>query len=213
MGAESELVLARHGEAVCNVAGVLGGPRSCMGLTDVGRAQVERLAARLSAEHAARAFEALYASPRRRVTETAEILASALGLPVTVKPELRGPDHGSGDGQSWRQVEDAFGGPPQFDPDRAYAKGSDTWNGYMRRATAALALVLRQHPGGRVLVVGHGETIEAAHTLFLGLDPAASQRVRFVTDHACLVRWRHTVDRYGNGTWVLVAHNDIRHLG
>lgn len=212
MRVETELVLARHGEAACNVAGILGGPRSCTGLTDRGRAQVARLAVRLAAEHATRPFVGLYASPRLRVAETAEILGETIGLPVTVEPELRGPDHGEGDGLSWRMVEDAFGGPPQLDPDRAYAQGSDTWNGYLRRVTAALDLVLDRHMGGRLLVVGHGETIEAAHALLLGPAGSATLRVGFVTDHACLVRWRYEVDGHGNATWVLVTHNDTCHL-
>ena len=42
------IVLVRHGEAVCNVSGVCGGPIGCTGLTDRGRAQVAVLADRLA---------------------------------------------------------------------------------------------------------------------------------------------------------------------
>ena len=35
----TRLVLVRHGEAECNVAGIVGGPQGCTGLTDLGRVQ------------------------------------------------------------------------------------------------------------------------------------------------------------------------------
>ena len=47
MGVTSELLLTRHGQAQCNVAGVVGGPKTCTGLTDLGRRQVKGLATRL----------------------------------------------------------------------------------------------------------------------------------------------------------------------
>ena len=33
----TRIVLVRHGEAVCNVSGVVGGARGCTGLTELGR--------------------------------------------------------------------------------------------------------------------------------------------------------------------------------
>lgn len=44
---ETELLLARHGEAECNVRGVAGGDLGCTGLTGRGRVQAARLAGRL----------------------------------------------------------------------------------------------------------------------------------------------------------------------
>jgi hypothetical protein len=44
----TRIVLIRHGEAVCNVNGIVGGERGCTGLTDLGRRQVVALAERLS---------------------------------------------------------------------------------------------------------------------------------------------------------------------
>jgi SAM-dependent methyltransferase len=43
----TELVIARHGEAHCNVLGVVGGERGCTGLTDLGHRQATQLATRL----------------------------------------------------------------------------------------------------------------------------------------------------------------------
>ena len=66
-----ELVMVRHGEAVCNVRGVLGGALGCTGLTADGRAQASRLAGRLADEHARKPFDAFYATPRLRVRQPA----------------------------------------------------------------------------------------------------------------------------------------------
>ena len=42
--AATRLVLVRHGEAACNVGGVVGGRRGCTGLTELGRRQATALA-------------------------------------------------------------------------------------------------------------------------------------------------------------------------
>ena len=43
----TRMVLVRHGEAVCNVNGIVGGVIGCTGLTELGRRQISALAARL----------------------------------------------------------------------------------------------------------------------------------------------------------------------
>lgn len=212
MTVTTELVLARHGEAACNVAGIVGGDHGCTGLTPQGRRQVERLAARLTREHADHPFDVVYTTPRRRVQETAEIVTRTLGLPVVVEADLRGPDHGEADGRPWHDIKTAFGGPPQHNPDQPYAPGSESWNAYLDRAIRILEIILARHHGRRVLVLAHGETIEAAHTLLLNLAPGTCRHARFVTDHACLTHWQRHVNRLNQAVWMLLKHNDTRHL-
>jgi probable phosphoglycerate mutase len=212
MTVTTELLLARHGEAACNLAGIVGGDRGCTGLTPQGRQQVNHLAARLAREHAQRPFDVVYTTPRRRVRETAEIVTQALRLPATIEADLRGPDHGDADGRPWQEIKTAFGGPPQHHPDQPYAPGSESWNAYLHRATHALDQILTRHQGQRILVLAHGETIQAAHTLLLGLLPGTCRHAGFLTDHACLTRWQHHVNRLGQTAWMLAAHNDTRHL-
>ncbi|MEU1964134.1 histidine phosphatase family protein [Micromonospora sediminicola] len=208
----TELVIARHGEAACNVAGIVGGELGCTGLTDLGRNQAEQLAARLASEHANRPYAAFYATPRLRVTQTAEIITRALHLPATIDPDLRGPDHGDADGQPWAEVKTTFQGPPQHSPDRQYASGSETWNEYLDRATTALRKILARHDGERILIAAHGETVEAAHSLLLGLPRNACLRLGFVTHHASIARWHRPTNRFGRTIWQLASHNDTRHL-
>lgn len=209
MAVITTLILTRHGEAYCNIDLVAGGTRGCTGLTGQGRRQVKRLARRLQAEEPC---DVLYAAPRRRTQESAAILAAVLGLPVTTEPGLSGPHHGQADGQPWDQIKTSFGGPPQSDPGRPYAPGSETWNQYLARASTALAAIVRRHHGQRILIAGHGETSDAAAMLFLGPAPGFSTRAGFETGHAALTRWHLHRNRYGQELWMLAAHNDIRHL-
>jgi len=206
----TELILARHGEAHCNV---VGGPRTCTGLTGVGRDQVACLATRLSAEHTLnRPIDALYSAPRRRVAETGQILAERLTLRAHSDSGLDGPEHGDADGRAWLDVKTAFAGPPSARPDRPYAQGAETWNRYLDRATAYLGELLDRHTGQRVLLACHSETIAAAHALLLGLPPQDRGRVGFVTDHASITRWQQHRNRFGRTQWMLAVHNDTAHL-
>jgi len=209
MAVITTLILTRHGEAHCNVARVAGGDRACTGLTQRGRHQVGLLASRLQAEEPC---DVLYATSRRRTQESAEILSATLGLPVNIEPGLSGPHHGEADGQLWDEIKVAFGGPPQSDPDRPYAPGSETWNQYLARASAALEGIVQRHQGQRVLIAGHGETTDAAAMLFLGLTPGFCTRVGFETGHAALTRWHMQRNQLGQELWILAAHNDARHL-
>lgn len=144
--------------------------------------------------------------------ESAEIITRALGLPVVVEADLRGPDHGEADGRPWHDIKTASGGPPQHNPDQPYAPGSESWNAYLDRAIRILEIILARHDGRRVLVLAHGETIEAAHTLLLNLPPGTCRHARFVTDHACLTHWQRHVNRLNQAVWMLLTHNDTRHL-
>ncbi|POX55375.1 hypothetical protein C3489_11185 [Streptomyces sp. Ru71] len=114
----ARLVIARHSQARCNVEGRVGGPKTCTGLTSTGHHQAHLLAAHLAAEAqgGGSVFDAVRAGTRPRVHETGTILAEALDLPLITDPGLDGPEHGDADGRSWREVEDAFQGSPDAQP-------------------------------------------------------------------------------------------------
>jgi probable phosphoglycerate mutase len=171
MAVITTLILTRHGEAHCNVDHIVGGDIACTGLTARGRHQVELLAGRL---HAEEPCHVLYATARRRTQESAEILSGRLEVPIHVEPGLTGPHHGEADGRPWDEIKTAFGGPPHSDPDRSYAPGSETWNQYLARASAALADIVQRHHGQRILIAGHGETVDAAACSSSALPPASA---------------------------------------
>ncbi|MFI0990419.1 histidine phosphatase family protein [Streptomyces exfoliatus] len=213
MTVTTRLTIARHGQARCNVDGRVGGPKTCTGLTDHGRDQIELLAARLAAQQrTGPAFDALYTGPRPRLQESGRILAHALSLPLHTDPGLDGPRHGQADGQPWRDIENAFHGAPHTRPDQPYAPGSDSWNGYLTRAATHLAALLEHHQGQNILIAAHGETIHAAYHLLLQVPVQTSAHTGLGTNHAGLTRFERHHDQYGNQYWVLAVLNDTAHL-
>ncbi|MGW4158135.1 histidine phosphatase family protein [Streptomyces sp. NPDC004788] len=206
----TELVFVRHGEAQCNIDGLVGGPRTCTGLTNRGYAQVERLAFRLAAEHRDKPFDALYAGPRIRLRQTAEIISQALRIRMSTDGRLEGPVHGAADGLPWAEVKTAADGGPHAHPDKPWATGSDTWNGYLERAGRFLHELIDRHEGERVLFAAHGETVIAAHTQLLGIPPGSS--AGFTVSHGSITRWQRHLNRLGQRRWMLDRHNDTEHL-
>ena len=216
------IVLVRHGEAVCNVSGVCGGPIGCTGLTDRGRAQVAVLCDRLQATGELAGADALYASVLPRAVETATLLAPALaavgedgvaGEPPSVVQECGFCElhPGEADGLDWSAFSERFGNPDwDADPGRVIAPGGESWTGFVRRVAATLDAVAVRHPGELVVVACHAGVVEAsllAKTPVVdGLDGA---RMQLRTQHASLTTWE--VD---GGRWKLVGYNDgAHHLG
>ena len=85
------LYLIRHGQSLGNVG--LGGPDP--ELTDVGREQARLTGAvlpegpnRQIGQHHNRPIDRLYCSPLRRALETATIISEAIGVGITVRPDL-----------------------------------------------------------------------------------------------------------------------------
>ena len=111
MAVITTLILTRHGEANCNVAGIVGGDRACTGLTDRGGARWNcSQAACTPRNHATCCTRQPDAAPESR----RRILSGKLGLPVHIEPGLTGPHHGDADGRPWGEIKTAFGGPPSL---------------------------------------------------------------------------------------------------
>ncbi|MGW6558509.1 histidine phosphatase family protein [Streptomyces hydrogenans] len=206
----TELVFVRHGQAHCNADGLVGGPRTCTGLTDLGYSQIERAARRLAVEHHDQPFDLVCTGPRIRLVQSGEIISQALQIPMATDDRLDGPLHGDADGRLWTVVKNAAGGGPHAHPDKPWATGSDTWNGYLERAAGFLSELIDQHQGRRVLFAAHGETVIVAHTLLLGI-PIGSP-AGFTVDHASLTRWQQHRNRLNQTRWMLDRHNDTGHL-
>jgi broad specificity phosphatase PhoE len=216
------LVLVRHGEAVCNVSGVCGGPIGCTGLTDRGRAQVAVLRDRLDETGELAGADALYASILPRAVETAAILAPAL-VPVGDGGTVGEPPRiveecgfcelhpGEADGLDWSAFSRRFGNPDwDVDPGRTIAPGGESWIGFVNRVADTLDMVVARHPGGLVVVACHAGVVEASLLAKTPVvDGLAGARMQLRTQHASLTTWE--VD---GGAWKLIGYNDgAHHLG
>lgn len=205
----TRVVLVRHGEAECNVAGVVGGRSGCTGLTPRGRSEAAALRTRLLETGELAGAEALYSSVLARATETAVIISPALGDELDLRTDcgLCELHPGEADGLAWDEFRDRYGEPDwDGDPDAAVAPAGESWTGFVRRASGAVAAAARAHPGALVVVVCHAGVIESTLLTFL---PVAVHRgrLRLPTEHTSLTEWE-----LGPLGWRLVRFNDAAHL-
>lgn len=204
----TRVVLVRHGEAVCNVAGVVGGQRGCTGLTDRGRHQVEALCRRLTETGELRGAAALYASVLPRAIETAALVAPSLGdgtMSVQTDCGLCELHPGLSDGLAWGDAVARYGEPDwDADPAVPLAPEGESWSGFVARAAAGVAAVAARHPGQVVVVACHAGVVEA--TMLTWLSPGRS-RLGLHTTHASITEWE-----VGERGWRLLRYNDAAHL-
>ena len=205
----TRIVLVRHGEATCNIKGVVGGVRGCTGLTDLGRRQVAALAARLTATGEFAGATALYASVLPRAVETAEILRPVVGdgtLRIVQDRDLSELHPGEADGLGWQEVVDRFGVPEwDTDPDMLIAPGGESWSGFVARASSAVRELAERHPGELVVAAVHAGVIEASMIANLAIPPTTSQRGWTRIVHASLTEWEWVA---AQSRWILIRFND-----
>src|SRR3979411_1519126 len=93
-----QLYFVRHGESEANVRQVFSNSDrdTAFGLTDLGRAQVEDLAARLAGVP----FAAFYCSPVLRARQSADIVAARLGIDYVIAPAIAEYEVGQLEGKS-----------------------------------------------------------------------------------------------------------------
>jgi probable phosphoglycerate mutase len=205
----TRIVLVRHGEATCNIEGVVGGVRGCTGLTDLGRRQVAALTARLTATGEFAGATALYASVLPRAVETAEILRPVVGdgtLRIVQDRDLSELHPGEADGLGWQEVVDRFGVPEwDTDPDMLIAPGGESWSGFVVRASSAVRELAERHPGELVVAAVHAGVIEASMIANLAIPPFTSRRGWTRIVHASLTEWEWVA---AQSRWILIRFND-----
>jgi 2,3-bisphosphoglycerate-dependent phosphoglycerate mutase len=205
----TRIVLIRHGEAVCNINGIVGGQRGCTGLTGLGRRQVTALAERLAATGELEGATALYASTLPRAVETAGLLQAVVGegdLEIEQDPSLSELFPGEADGLGWQEVVDRFGVPEwDTDPDILIAPGGESWSGFVVRASEAVRTLAERHPGEQVVAAVHAGVIESTMIANLAIPLATSQRGWTRIVHASLTEWEWVPS---SRRWILVRFND-----
>jgi probable phosphoglycerate mutase len=215
----TRLVLVRHGEAVCNVSGVCGGPIGCGGLTGLGRKQVGALRDRLMITGELAGTGALYASVLPRAIETAELVAPALAgadadgrrrpsLSVETDCLLCELHPGEADGLTWVEFTERFGDLDwDADPDRPIAPGGESWRGFVNRVAGALDTIVARHVGQLVVIACHAGVIEASLLAKMPVSGGlAGARMQLRTQHASMTTWE-----IEGGRWRLLGYNDAAH--
>lgn len=193
-GQATTIVLVRHGVTAHTTgrrfSGGLGGDNPP--LSEEGRAQAAEVASWLT--ELKDSIDVVVASPVRRTRETADIVASALGLPVEEEPGFAEMEFGEWDGLTFTEV-------AERDKERMEAwfadmatapPGGESFVEVRERVLDGLKRVLAAHAGRTVVVVSHVTPIKTlvAHAMEAPLDslfrmelsPAAVSVVAFYPD-------------------------------
>lgn len=206
--APTRLVLIRHGESQVTVRRVIGGPRTCSGLSDLGRAQAERLRERLANTGELAGAAAVISSEYPRAVETAAIIAPALERAVT--RDARFGEHDPGpdcDGMSFEEFVDRHGMPDwTADPHGVTFPGGETVAAFHFRVGEALSAAVAGHAGTTIVVVCHGGVIDAAFRFLLRLPAVGGFDLH--TRNTSLTEFV----RSRPGRWQLIRYNDAAHL-
>ena len=196
------LMLARHGETDDNARLIFQG-QGGGSLNARGRAQAERLAARLAGT-----LDVIVSSDLTRAKETAEEVARVSGVEIIFDREVREVDVGAWTGLAYEEVERRF--PEEWAAWRAGLDvprgGGETYAGLATRVAGALERIARDHVGKRVLVVSHGAALRSAVCLALGISPSWNAPL------AGLHNTSLSKVRYDDEKIHLVTYNDVAHL-
>jgi probable phosphoglycerate mutase len=158
--------LVRHGEPVLRGRGVVNGRKPGIGLSETGRAEMAATAETLAGD----AIAALYASPLQRARESAAILATRLDLSVGFREDVIEIDFGEWTGLSFDEVRrDARWEAWRACRSMAAIPGGESMRQVQARTLNALAELERDHRGGALAVVSHGDVIRAALLYALGM--------------------------------------------
>lgn len=210
---KTNLYLIRHGEAVVNVQPIVGGMKGDKGLTEHGILQAEHLRDRLKETGEIQA-DVLIASTLPRARQTAEIIAPALGLPITFDDEVQEVRVGEADGMTNAEAWAKYG-PPAVDHDtfKRISPGGENWSEFVLRVATALNRITREHVGKTIVVVCHGGVIDSSFIYFFGMNSLCRPQAGMYTNNTSLTHWQQYTDKYTNETrWRLMRYNDTFHL-
>lgn len=182
------IFLLRHGQTVWSLSGQHTG-KTDIELTDVGRDEARGVAPVFARLTAGRAFDAVYASPRRRALQTAALALGSEAPGADGRAPHAAPivtdllaefDYGDYEGLTAEEI-------------RARKPGWELWTGecprgetmadVSARADAFIAMLRDRHPPSReqasgapanepmICAVSHGHMIRILAARLLGLDP------------------------------------------
>ena len=206
----NRLYLVRHGENQANLTKEFSCRRVDYSLTAKGVLQAKQTADYFCDKQ----IDEIFGSPLKRALETAQILATRLGLEVTTVEGLREIDVGDLEDQPvsaelWafhdRIIEAWFNGQPEI----AFP-GGDSYVTLRNRVRAALQQIIAGKDGRNLVIVGHGGNLSAVISeLCPHLD---ANRFRRRPTHNCSITELAVEQRNGHLHAELIAWADYAHL-
>ncbi len=137
--------------------------------------------------------QAVYASSSWRARSTAETLASAWSLHLSIDPQLREIHCGTLEGMLIEEVKHRY---PELWAENALQEngdfawpGGETYKNFRRRIFSALSRIARQHTNARIAVVTHAGVIAQVVGAVKSLSPAVWEQYRPAPFTATEVIW------------------------
>ena len=198
----TEIILARHGETKWNVEEVFRG-RTDIELNEVGLKQAELLAEYLRDMK----IDAIYSSPLKRASKTAEIIASHHRLAVAIAPELIDFDYGNWQGLAHEEVKTRYKelyAEWINHPDKIKMPDGESLSDVRKRTISMVGDVIGRHKGS-VVLVSHRVVNKVLICALLGLDDSHFWNIRQDTGGI-------TTFVYEDGRFILTEHNNTSYL-
>ncbi|MBI5599602.1 MAG: histidine phosphatase family protein [Deltaproteobacteria bacterium] len=195
----TRLYLARHGQVVGHHEFRYNG-QSDVGITDLGRAQMLRLADFLSV----RDIKAVYSSDLKRAYEGAAIIGEGLRLKPLQLPALRELHLGRWEGLTREEAVERYPEDAGFSFSTIGKKrlsGGESITELGARVLPAVRAVTRDHMGKHVCIVAHGgvNRVILCDAMGLGLE----NFFKVEQDYGCL----NLIDYFSDGTSVVKMLN------
>ena len=204
----TQLYLIRHAEAMSAIKGFIGDG----GLSPLGKMQAERLRARLEATKEI-AADVLIASTFPRAQQTADIIAPALGLPVTLDDTIQELRPGEAEGMTLEMYREKYGITDFMqNPYRPIAPGGENWGQFMLRVGEALDRIVREYDGKTIVLVCHGGVIDGSLLYFFKMSAWTLPPARFYTRNTSITHWQQMTSELNEQYWHLMKYNDAFHL-
>jgi len=184
----TKLFLLRHAEVEARYQRIFGGQID-MNLSPRGHEQAAALAKHLG-NHT---FDAIYASPMKRVQQTLAPVAAGRKQEPIVLAGLREVHFGDWTGLGWEEVKarynvSAFQWLEKLE--QAAIPNAECGKTFRARVEPCVEQILRDHPGQRVAVVCHGGTIRMI--LSIMLEMPLSKMAAFEIEYASVTQVHHS---------------------
>lgn len=207
MAYATRLYLIRHGQSAGNAAGRFGG-HGVTPLSDLGREQAELTSQVLAKE----GIDAIYSSDLIRAVQTAEPLARRLNLPIRTSKSFRERNVGVLEGLTFDESKERY--PRDYyalinrNIHHVITKG-ESYRHLLKRITAELRTILREHPRERIAVFSHTGAICFLTLHLLGAIHKGTRETPWVITSNCGI---NRFEFRGPRNVRVLALNDTRHL-
>jgi probable phosphoglycerate mutase len=203
----TRLIFVRHGESQVTVNRVVGGPRSCIGLSDLGRRQAVNLRDRWT-QTSEFTPDLVISSAYPRAKETAEIVLPAFaGRSIEVIPEFGEHDPGPQcDGLKYTEFTERFGDPDwENDPYGVTFPGGETIAEFQIRIGTAIRSLVDRVGDGTAIIFCHGGVVDTA--LRQAMRASGTGIFEIHTKNTSITEF--VIVRPGR--WRVVRYNDAAH--